>query len=311
VRPGRRALLLALAAAAAGGARAAPQRIKVVGYLSGGNPPDELVARMAELGFVRDRDYRLEVRTPPNWDPPTLKAAAEELVAAKPDVLLAWQGNRIGALAAATKTIPIVCGAIPDPVGSGYAQSLRRPGGNVTGLSMGIPESAEITFGLVKKLRPALKRVGAVHPHGVPITQQAKAMVAAARAYGLEWLPLTLGTEDDIGKALAPLESQAFFMGGFRDQAMASRVMAAARDLRIAVLGYVGEGGLLSYGLDHENTMGRVAAILVKILRGANPAEIPFELPDRPLFKLNRTTARALGIAIPRDVELRVTEFVD
>jgi putative ABC transport system substrate-binding protein len=284
---------------------------RVVGYLSGGQGPGELNKAMADLGWVAGREYRLEMRIPADWNPPTLTKAAMELVALRPDALLAYNSNRVAALVAATRTIPIVCGGMPDPVGAGFAQSLRRPGGNVTGLSYGLPESAGIVFGLLKMLRPALRRVAIAYPVGMPIAVQLRAYVAAARKASVEWVTVELSPTDDIEALLLPLASQALFIAPFRDVTFSAKILAIATRLRIAVLGNARDGALMEYGLEHDNAIARVAAILVKVLRGANPAEIPFELPDRPAFVLNRATARAIGVTIPPEVLLRVTELID
>lgn len=308
---GRRDFIAALSLSALAPAALAQSRpVKVVGYLSGGAPPDDLTRAMAQEGLVLGRDFRFEIRSPPNWEPATLARAAAELVAANPDALVAWQGNRVLALAAATRTIPIVCAGMPDPVGAGLARTLRRPGGNVTGLSWGFPEGAEITMGLLKQVHPKLARVGLAHPPGTLLTQL-RSSEAAARNLGIEWRTLQVGPDDDLESLLQPLHSQAMMVAPFKDPDFAGRIAAVGARMRIAMIGVPNDRALMLYGLEYSDATRRVAAILAKVLRGGVPAEIPFELPDRPSFFLNRRVARELNLSIPADVLLRATEVID
>lgn len=312
-RARRRALLAALAMAGlsppvAGQGQGRP---KVLGYLSGGAKPAGVAKMLAAEGFVEGRNLRIETQVPPNWEAATLRRAAEALVALRPDALLAWHGNRVGALAAATRTIPIVAGGVPDPVGGGFAQSLRRPGGNVTGLSFGFPETAGIVIGILKALLPGLQRVAGVFPAGLAPEHRGVWWGKACREAGIEWVAIDVGQDTDLERSLAPMAGQAAFIAPQKDPALSASLVSVATRLRIATSGSVKDGALLVYGLDHTDAERRVAGIVARVLRGANPAEIPFELPDRPSFHFNRTTARVLGITLPPALKLRVTEFVD
>ena len=286
-------------------------RVYVIGYLSGGQGPEWLIKVLAPLGYVEGRNLRIETRIPPNWETETLAKAARELVAARPDALYAIMGNRVGALAAATRTIPIVAGGVPDPVGVGFAKSLRRPGGNVTGLSLGFPETAGIMIDILKKMRPGLTRVGGLFAKGTPAAHMGPWWMEACRKAGLEWIAAGVGSVEEAERVLAPMAGQAAFMAPQKDTELSARIVPIATRLRVATMGRVNEGALMSYGLEFENMDERIASLLDRVLRGANPAEIPFELPSRPGFEWNRTTAKALGIQIPPDVLLRVTAFVD
>jgi len=111
------------------------------------------------------------------------------------------------------------------------------------------------------------------------------------------------------GSALVPLAGQAVLIASFPEQSLPKKIIEIANRL-IATSGSAEDGALMSYGLEHKDPMRRLAVILDKVLRGANPAEIPFELPDRFVFQLNRATACAIGASIPPDMLLRVTEIV-
>ena len=132
----RRGVLAALGAGALAPRAAFGARTYVIGYLSGGAPkPEELMPELARLGYVEGRNLRIEARIADLRDPGKLRRQADELVRSGVDLLIAWQSDRVETLAAATSTIPIVSGMTGDPVGQGLAQSLRRPGKNVTGMS--------------------------------------------------------------------------------------------------------------------------------------------------------------------------------
>ena len=313
IRCSRRALLAAAIAAGIAPRVAAAQasRVKVVGYLSGGQGPEGLAKMLARRGYVEGRNVRIEIRIPKDWETGSLDKAARELVAARPDALYAFMANRVAALAAATRTIPIVAGGVSDPVGAGFAKSLRQPGGNVTGLSFGFPESAELVVAILKSIRPGRARVGGIFAKGMPEIHRGTWWTEACAKAGLEWRAVTVGTPDEAATFLAGMTRQATFVAPIKDVAVVPQILAAATRLGVATVGQVEQGALMSYGMDFANYEERIASILDQVLRGANPATIPFELPDRPGFEWNRTTAKALGIEMPREIALRVTRFVD
>ncbi len=305
----RREALAALLACALAPGIAAParDRVFVIGYLSGGAQPRDFIAGpLAELGYVEGKNLRFEVRAPPNWQAATLAAAAGELVAAKPDVLIALMAWRVHALAAATRTIPIVSLGTADPLAEGLVQSLRRPGGNVTGLSLGLRESAEATVRLLRRMRPSLRRVTMLHA----VDPRPAFFEPAVRAAGLEPVYIRMGEASEAARLLGPFAGEAVFIAPAAEGAAVQRFTAVAHGLKIAIVGS-DAGALMAYGFEFTDQMRRAAAIIDKVLRGGNPAEIPLELPDRPRFMLNRKIAREIGIDIPNDVLLRVTELID
>lgn len=308
VQPLRRRILAAMAAAPMGIALARPRDgAPLLACLSGGETVEQVAKLMAPFGYVAGRNLRIVVRTAKSL--PDLPAAAVELVALAPDVLLA-DGPAVMALAGATRTIPIVCAGLPDPVGAGLAQSLRRPGGNVTGLATGSPETAEIVFALLKAMRPRLRRIAVLHSPGAPVAIQMRAHGEVARAAGLEWILAPISTPAEAERALAPLAGEAAWMAPIDGHELWKEARDIAHRHRIATHGGY-PGTLMSYGrtfTDHDRSVG---AVVDKILRGANPAEIPFELPDRLSFVVNRATARAIGIEVPGDILLRATKVID
>src|SRR5204862_7502251 len=208
-----------------------------------------------------------------------------------------------------TRSIPIVCGAIPDPVSAGFAQSLRRPGGNVTGLSTGSHELWPIVIGMLRTLRPRLKRIAVFHSPGMPVEIQMRTHREAAEAAGIAWSHVAVSTPADLERSLAPLAGEALHMAPIRTDGLAEELLEIAHRHRILTFGGH-EVALMGYSRHFADEIRRIAATVDKLLRGANAAEIPFELPDRTHFRLNRATARRIGVEIPPEMLMRADRVV-
>jgi ABC-type uncharacterized transport system substrate-binding protein len=135
--------------------------------------------------------------------------------------------------------------------------------------------------------------------------------IGACQRAGLEWRAEGVATLEQAERVLATMKGQAVFVAPLKDPALGPRIAAAATRHRVATVGGADGGALMNYGLEFENSEERIAALMDQVLRGGNPALIPFELPDRPRFEWNRTTAKAIGVELPAHVGLRVTRFVD
>jgi putative ABC transport system substrate-binding protein len=307
----RRALLAAFLspALALPGMACARDRLQVVGCLSMGKGMPPLAKPLAELGYVEGQTLRFDLRSHNGSDDRALAESAQALVAARPDALVTFMPYHISALLAATRTIPIVCGPIPDPVGAGFAQSLRRPGGNVTGLSTGSHEIWPIVIGLLRTLRPRLKRIVVIHSPEMPVTIQMRAHRDAAEAAGLEWSHIPITSTAEVERALQPFAGEAVHFAPISVRGLAKEAVDIAHRHRIMTFGG-SQGALMGYWRYFTDEWGRIAVMLDKLLKGAHAAEIPFELPDRTHFSINRAVARSLGIEIPADMLLRATEVI-
>jgi putative ABC transport system substrate-binding protein len=315
----RRAVLALIASAAASPLAHAQARMKTLGYLSNGADAAWLLKLLAERGHVEGRNLRVEVRT--KQGPGVVDDLAAELVAKRPDVLLAFGASNVAALARLTKTIPIVCGGTADPVSLGFAKTVRHPGGNITGLSYGVPEFAQVTIGLMRTVRPELRNIvsivrkerGGEQEGWQPVTGS---IGEAARGAGIGWelqaVDSLAGLEHALG-ALQPATGMPHFIQTPADLPVTAAVAAANRR-RLASAGsarlFVEAGALMHYSLTHADPRGRVAALVDQMLRGANPAQTPFELPDRTNFVVNRATARAIGIELSPELLARATEVI-
>jgi putative ABC transport system substrate-binding protein len=315
-RPARRALLAVLPVLALSpGILAQPrERMRRIGYLSGGAGAEALLKPLGEMGWVEGRNLQVEFRVQPDSDPVRLAAVASELVRANVDVLFANLPQRVRALAAATRTIPIVCSGDPDPVGAGLAQSFARPGGNVTGLAVDVAAAMESYIGLLRAVLPRLQRVAFVAIRA-GLTQKSFEQIAArARGLGVAWETILGVTPEDVERLIAKVRDparEAFIFPQVQEQVPMTGVAALAIRRRIVAVGNAREGLLMQYVAVHSNPQRRLAAILDKVLRGENPAEIPFELPDRTELVVNRATARAIGPELSPEILLRATEVID
>jgi putative ABC transport system substrate-binding protein len=225
----------------------------------------------------------------------------------------------VPAVKAATATIPIVFPMANDPVGGGIVASLSRPGGNVTGISVQARDLAGKRLELLRELRPQLRRLGVIadqgYREGALVVDE---LAAAARQIGVDIVTFGIGSSAEIASVLADLSGQvqALFV-------VVSAVVAEGTELinRLAANAgiptmyntrdYVSAGGLMSYGPNYPDLFRRTAEIVDKILRGANPADIPVEQPTRFDLVINLRTAKALGLDIPPTLLARADEVIE
>lgn len=311
-RPTRRAFLAAGLAAGAATAWGAPV-VRKLGYLSGGASDEDLAKALAPLGWVAGRNLHIETRVasrPEAWD-----AAARELVATNPDVLVAWSGARVAALLRATRSIPIVTGAVSDAVALGFARTLARPGGTVTGLSYSFRDIAPMHVALLRKVAPSLRRVRAIES-ALTVVGGSGFLESAVRDSGLDYEAHRVEDEAAARQVIAKIPSAGTDgMVVFPVSVPYPLIAAMAIARRLATTGYnadyAKEGGLMACQQEFSDQFARVAAKVNEILRGGNPSVMPFELPTHTLMVLNRRTAAAIGASFPADLLLRATEVIE
>jgi putative tryptophan/tyrosine transport system substrate-binding protein len=220
----------------------------------------------------------------------------------------------------ATKTIPIVMATSGDAVQEGLVASLSRPGGNMTGLSVLNRELSAKRVEVVKEAVPGLKKIGALFNGSNPaMPPQFREVLAAAQTFGLEAAPLDVSFPAGIEPAFAAA-SQAgvgaiMVLSDSSTIAHRSQLSAAALKYRMPTMfsnrDYIRAGGLMSYGPNLAENFRRAASIVDKILKGASPALIPVEQPTKFELVINRTTARALALALPEDLLVRADAIYD
>ena len=326
----RRRCALMVGAVAAAGALAAPLRAAHqsalparIGFLKFLPRDDEVELGpfrqgMRELGHVEGKTYMLEIRSANN-KPERMAALAEELVRLKPDVIWVTTTAGIDAVKKATSSIPVVFGASLDPVLSGYVQSLGRPGGNMTGLSLMASDLAGKQLELLRVMIPKLV-------HGAVLVSQGKThaaymsnIEAAAKLLAVRVARYEAGTLAEVESAISAMRrdgAEAVIIAtGPVFQSNRKAIAALALNARMATLfpylQAVRDGGLLCYGPNIADVFRRSAAYVDKILKGTKPADLPVEQPTRFQLAVNLKTANALGIKMPREMLLRADEVIE
>lgn len=303
-------------------------RIYKVGRLSAGSPSDSVSKLgyeayhngLRDLGWIEGSNITLENRWSGDKTDTALHFAAE-LVRLKVNVIVAVGSPMIQAAKRATRTIPIVMsGTGADPVAAGFVESLRRPGGNVTGLSMLSTELSGKRLELLKDIVPTLGRVAVLrNPEFPAVAIQSKETAAAARSLGLQLQAFEVKTPAEVEGAFSSMiKARMKGLIVFSDPVLLERhrgsIIALALKHRLPTVypwtNYVEEGGLSSYSASLPDMHMRAATYVDKILKGAKPAELPVEQPTKFEFVINLKTAKQIGVTIPPNVLVRADRVI-
>jgi ABC-type uncharacterized transport system substrate-binding protein len=277
-------------------------------------------ARLTELGHVDGRTILFQEHYA-DGDPQRLTQLARQLVESKPDVIVAIAAAATGALRRATSTIPIVMAHAGDPIESGVAVSLSRPGGNVTGTTSMVPDLGVKQVELFRELIPGLAKLGVL---ANPTNAGAPLLLAnvneAARRFNMSVVVAEVTRAEDFDKALSLLRDARpdalfvaiepmIFVNRSRvlDFAAASR-LPASFDVGGSIVRQ--QGGLMSYGPVLTNHYALVADYVDKILKGAKPGDLPIQQPTQFALVINLKTAKALGLNVPQSLLLRADEVI-
>lgn len=304
-------------AAAAGWPRfaIAQERVRRVGVMvSGAERDPEMQARMTvfrqgleQLGWSEGRNVRFDYRFGAAR-PELYEGLAKELVALKPDVMMAYATPIATALRRESRMIPIVFCNVSDPVGSGLVASLARPGGNVTGLMLYEEGITGKWLFMLKEIAPQITRVALMaNPKLTPFDYWIRSARTRAASLGLEIVPSPAATAGDIERIIeaagrSPNTGLVALPDGNSILHRDLVIVATARHRVPAVYVFrlfVAAGGLMSYGTDVIEQYRRAASYVDRILKGAKPAELPVETPAKYETTVNLKTARALGLTVP------------
>jgi len=295
-------------------------RIYRIGFLRNGPPPETFIEGLRqglrELGYVEGQNISIEYGLARSAD--ALPSAAARLVSLKVDVLLASGTPPVPVAKAATKTIPIVFVASIDPVATGTVASLARPGGNVTGFA-GI--HADLMGKRLELLREAVHKLSrvavlshATNPGNAEYIRQAE---LAARALGVQLQILTVRDAGDFERAFSEARGASALVQ-LDDVIFTShlrQVVELAARYRLATMygfkEFVHAGGFMAYGPDYPDLYRRAATYVDKILKGANPADLPIEQPTKFELVINVKTAKTLGLAIPPSLLIRADQVIE
>lgn len=301
-----------------------PGRVYRIGALLGGGAQTmqryrmALSEQLASHGLVEGRNLEIDARGATSFFHED-RDIAREFVAAKSDAIFVCQTRAAEAALAATKTIPIIFCWVTDPVLSGIVQSLSAPGGNVTGVTNRFGELLFKRIELVRELLPGAKRILVTHYASDTVYRDSlspRVAKAAGRLglevleYGLpQWAAAIERAAREGAEAVLPID---IFIG---NRITGLSVVETANRLRMPAVfahrGMVEAGGLISIGTDLENDIRRGADLLARVLAGADPAAIPVDQATRFETVLNAKTARAIGLAVPQPVYLRVDRLID
>jgi putative ABC transport system substrate-binding protein len=319
--------LLALGAAPFAAEAQQAAKVTRIGYLSSNlaatpHRPEAFRQGLRDLGYVEGRNLVIEYRDA-EGKVERLPALAAELVALKVDVIVT-DGGTVTALAAqqATRTVPIVFAGVGDPVTSGLVTNLARPGGNVTGMSTLTPELVGKRLELLAQAVPGVGQVAVLRLPGALGERTDKDMLT-----GADVAARALGVRLQFVEARGPADFDRAFSDMTRARAGALTVQPsnmfvrehrrlvdlAAKNRLPAVYPsreYVDAGGLMAYGANFADLYRRAATYVDKILKGANPGDLPVEQPTKFELVINLKTARALGLTIPQSVLTRADEVI-
>jgi putative tryptophan/tyrosine transport system substrate-binding protein len=304
-----------------------PGKVPRLGYLSpvdaATDSPRAEGIRLAlrDLGYIEGQNIAIEYRYAEGKGDRAPELAAE-LVRLKVDIIVVSGGDRpIRAAKNATKTIPIVMtGQGSDPVRAGHVESLARPGGNVTGLTVLTRELGGKRLELLKEAVPKLARVAVLYdPANRASLHEVKELLPAdARALKLTIEPWEIRAVDDFEKVFAALNKQRpdglYVPGTALMRANGKRIVDFALKSRLPSVygsrGYVEAGGLMYYGADLADSYRRVAMYVDKILKGTKPADLPVEQPTKFEFVINLKAAKQIGLTIPPNVLARADKVI-
>ena len=305
-----------------------PDRMRVVGVLMG--PGEDSITKMRvtafrnamhELGWTEGRNVRFEVR----WaagDIDRTRTLANELLALSPDVILAVSTPAIAMLKQATRSLPLVFVIVNDPVAQGFVSSVAHPGGNITGFSFMDFSTLSKTLQLLKQVAPGVSRVGFMfNPDSYPYYEVYLDSLLGQRRQdaALDVTALRVHSEAEIEQAFeglvsAPDAGLVVAPDPFTSAHRKLVVKLAAQHRVPATYGlrdFVIDGGMMSYGPNNTDIFIRSASYIDRILKGANPGELPVQAPTRFDFIINAKTAQALGITIPANLLALADEVIE
>jgi ABC-type uncharacterized transport system substrate-binding protein len=303
------------------------ERVRQIGVLTGSAADDpDAQTRVAalrqglqQLGWIEGRNLRIDAR----WgagDAAAIRKAATELAALAPDVIVAGGSAGGAAMLQATRTVPVVFVIVPDPVGSGFVESLAQPGGNATGFMMFEYGLSAKWLELLKEIAPRVTRAAVLRDPALTAgIGQFAVIQSVAPSVGVDVSAINLREAAEIERAVSAFARRS--NGGLI--LTASALTAIHRDLVVSLAArhklptvyvsrfFVAGGGLVSYGPDFVDQYQRAAGYVDRILKGEKPAELPVQAPTKYELVINLKTAKALGLDVPPTLLARADEVIE
>ena len=286
-------------------------------YPPDASPPQALRQRLRDLGYVEGENLVIDWRYQLGGIN-RLPALAAELVRLKPDAIVADVTVAIRAAMQATSTIPIVMASSADAVGTGLVQSLGRPGGNVTGVTIMLAEITAKRLQIFKEVAPNISHVAVLWNPSIPWHRALlKEVEATAPALRLQPVVIGVPSRDDFGNAFSEMRKgrvNAVFVSHTMTSRARGQIIDFAATNRLPTMfvdrEYVAAGGLMSYGSNFTEQFRHAAEYVAKILKGARPGDLPVEQPTKFGLVINLKTAKDLGLTIPQSLLVRADEII-
>jgi len=303
-----------------------PDRMRRVGVLESAGIETDQQAGVAvfkealrQLGWIESRNVWLEIRWS-NADPAKARKNAEELVALQPDVILVTGVLALQTLLPTTRSVPIVFNSISDPVGSGFIDSLARPGGNATGFVLFDYALTAKWVELLKQIAPTVTRVAVLRDPGLVAGAGQFAVIQyVAPSVGMEVTAISMHDAREIEQDIAKFATSP--NGGLI--LTASALSVVHRDLIVGLAAkhklpavynrryFVAGGGLMSYGPEVNEQFRGAAGYVDRILRGEKPADLPVQVPMKYELVINHKAAQALGLTVPPSLFARADDVIE
>jgi putative ABC transport system substrate-binding protein len=305
-----------------------PDRVRVIGVMIGFSESDPGAApRIAnfeqglrELGWIKGRNIQIHYRLAAERD--LLQAHARELIALKPDLIVAGSGFVVSALLQEGCTLPIIFVTAVNPVGAGFVSTLQRPGGNLTGFTNSLPSMGGKWLELLKEVAPAVARVSILfHPDSsarsisffMPPVEAVAASIAVEPVATpvrspaeIESVIANIGRDEAQGLVVMPDNFMSIHRALIIEQAARLKVPAIYPFRYFAT-----DGGLVACGADMLDLYRRTSVYVDRVLRGSKPADLPVQAPVKVDLVVNLRTAEALGLSVPRIVIARASEVIE
>ena len=278
-----------------------------------------LKQKLADLGWVQGRNIQFDERwTTDNMD--AVRAQAASLMASNPDVVVATGGRVIPILMQLSSSIPIVLPGGGDPVRMGYAKSLARPGGNVTGFALLELSTLGKSIDILKQIAPGMARVALIYnpdnPNSAIYRQIAE---EASSPFGIKPIAAPIHGLDDIERAVSSLvdgrNSGVFFLPDITTLGLRKEVVELTARHSVPAMywdaSFVKIGGLVFYGVDRTEMFRQSASYVDRILRGERAGDLPFQEPTKYELSINLKTAKALGLTVPTTLLTTADEVIE
>jgi putative tryptophan/tyrosine transport system substrate-binding protein len=321
MRMRRREFILGLAMLADVGRASAQARVRRVGALVNFMDPNHVLETiLKEKGWIVGRNLQIEYRIT-GGDTDLSRAYARELIAWQPDVLFAVTNTSMAALYAEHSNIPTVFAWVSDPVGMHYVESFARPGGNVTGFAPFEPSLGGKWVSLLKEAAPNVEHLGIVY-NPEPGNNSAafrKSIDEVADQLEITSIETPSGESTDIDRLIRSLKDEPtsglVFLPDAITAARRVQITALVAQCRLPAIYplrlFCEAGGLMSYGVKADWPIAGAASYIDRILRGANPADLPVQLPTEFEFVVNQKTARELGLQLPPTLLALADEVIE